>query len=99
MQKQTDDKNIDFLMKAVLELKTEEECYNFFTDLCTVVELKTISQRLVVAKMLSENRVYREIMDETKASTATISRVNRSLSYGMNGYTAVFERLKEKNEL
>lgn len=94
----TDDKNMDFLMEAVLELRTKEECYKFFTDLCTVTELKAISQRLVVAKMLTDNRVYREIMEETKASTATISRVNRSLSYGQNGYTEVFKRIDEKNE-
>jgi len=92
------DKNIDFLMKAVLTLETEEECYNFFSDLCTIPELKSISQRLVVAKMLSEKQVYSDIVKETKASTATISRVNRSLLYGNNGYSVAFERLDKKDE-
>ena len=92
------DINIDFLMKAILTLETEEECYNFFSDLCTITELKSISQRLVVAKMLSEKQVYSDIVKETKASTATISRVNRSLLYGNDGYSVVFERLDNKDE-
>lgn len=70
----------------MLSLKTREECYDFFEDLCTVTELKAISQRIVVAKMLSDDRVYSDIVKETGASTATISRVNRSLQFGCNGY-------------
>ncbi|HOD03086.1 MAG: Trp repressor protein [Firmicutes bacterium ADurb.Bin300] len=88
----------DYLFKAVLELKTIDECYDFFEDLCTVTELKAISQRIVVAKMLSDNRIYSEIVSETGASTATISRVNRSLQYGCDGYSVVFDRLKEKEK-
>ena len=87
--------NVEYLFKAILKLKTMEECYNFFDDLCTMPELKAISQRILVAKMLSEKKVYSEIVEKTGASTATISRVNRSLHYGSDGYKIVFERLKE----
>ncbi len=90
------DENIDFLVKAVLALETEEEAFNFFCDLCTVTELQSISQRLVVAKMLSDKEVYSDIVKKTKASTATISRVNRSLKYGQDGYEIIFDRLREK---
>ena len=89
------DINVDYLFKAILSLKTMEECYNFFDDLCTVPELKALSQRLEVAKMLSEGRVYSDIVIKTGASTATISRVNRSLNYGSDGYKVVFERVKD----
>lgn len=88
-------KETDFLFEAILKLKNEEECYQFFEDLCTVNELKAMSQRLVVAKMLSEGRVYSDIVDATGASTATISRVKRSLEYGYDSYTMVFDRLGE----
>ena len=91
--------NVDFLFNAVLELRTMEECYKFFEDLCTVQELKALSQRIQVAKMLSENKVYSDIVAETGASTATISRVNRSLHYGCDGYEEIFRRLKEKGEM
>ena len=87
--------NVEILFEAVLQLRTIEECYNFFEDLCTVPELKALSQRLLVARMLSENKVYSDIVAQTGASTATISRVNRSLQYGCDGYEAVFKRLKE----
>lgn len=87
---------MDFLFRSILSLKTVEECYNFFEDLCTVPELKAMSQRLVVAHMLSTKQVYSEIVAKTGASTATISRVNRSLNYGCEGYDMVFKRLKEK---
>ena len=93
MDNKLKDKNVDFLFQAILELRTMEECYDFFSALCTVTELKAISQRIVVAKLLSEHRVYNEIVEETGASTATISRVNRSLNYGCDGYEKVFERL------
>ena len=77
-------------------LKNEEECYRFFDDLCTVPELKAMSQRLAVAHMLSQKQVYSDIVAETGASTATISRVNRSLNYGSDGYDLVFSRLDKK---
>lgn len=92
------DANIDFLFRAVLSLKTVDECYAFFEDLCTAPELKAMSQRLVVAKMLSEKKVYSEIVKETGASTATISRVNRSLIYGNDGYEFVFKRIDEEKK-
>ena len=91
------DKNIEFLFNAVMKLENLDECYDFFEDLCTVQELRTLAQRLVVAKMLSEKSVYTDIVNETGASTATISRVNRSLQYGCDGYDRIFARL-ENNE-
>ena len=96
MNSKLKDENIEFLFKAVLSLQTMEECYKFFEDLCTVPELKALSQRLVVAKMLDEKRVYSDIVKATGASTATISRVNRSLNYGSDGYRAIFERVKDR---
>ena len=94
------DSNVDLLFKAILALESVEECYDFFEDLCTVTELKALSQRIVVAKMLSEKQVYSEIVNKTGASTATISRVNRSLNYGCDGYEKIFERIDkaEKKE-
>ena len=85
--------NVEFLFSAVLQLQTMEECYDFFEDLCTVPELKAMAQRIHVAKMLSEKKVYSDIVAETGASTATISRVKRSLDYGSDGYKVVFERM------
>ncbi len=98
MNSKLKDANVDFLFQAILALKTPEECYSFFEDLCTVPELKAMSQRLHVAKMLSEHRVYSDIVAETGASTATISRVNRSLNYGSDGYSVVFKRLGLKQD-
>ena len=94
------DENVDFLFDAILALENREECYRFFEDLCTVPELKAMSQRIAVAKMLSKRQVYSEIVAQTGASTATISRVNRSLNYGSDGYTLIFDRLwtKENKE-
>lgn len=92
------DENVDFLFDAILTLENREECYRFFEDLCTVPELKAMSQRIAVAKMLHARQVYSEIVSETGASTATISRVNRSLNYGSDGYTLVFGRLWKKDE-
>ncbi len=89
------DKNVDFLFEAVLNLQTLEECYDFFEDLCTVPELKALSQRIVVAKMLRDKKVYSDIVAATGASTATISRVNRSLQYGCNGYEEIFKRMEK----
>ena len=85
--------NFDFLIDAILALGTREECSDFLEDLCTIPELKSMSQRLRVAKMLSEGRVYSDIVAETGASTATISRVNRSLEYGCDAYPMIFERI------
>lgn len=92
------DKNLDFLYDAILSLETKEECAEFFTDLCTVKELKSISQRVVVAKMLREKSVYSDIVEATGASTATISRVNRSLNYGEGGYDVVFDHLNRQKK-
>ena len=86
---------IDYLFEAVLSLKNIDECYKFFEDLCTRPELKAMSQRLIVAKMLCDKKVYSEIVAETGASTATISRVNRSLNYGSGGYELVFKNMDE----
>lgn len=85
---------IDYLFGAIMSLKTEEECYQFFEDICTVAELKSLAQRLEVAKKLDEGAGYAEIAEVTGASTATISRVKRSLNYGADGYLLVLERLK-----
>ena len=86
---------IDHLFDAILCLKDKEECYNFFEDLCTVNELLSLSQRFEVATMLRERKTYLEIAEKTGASTATISRVNRSLNYGTDGYELVFQRMEE----
>ena len=98
MNNKLENKNVDFLFKAILSLETREECYDFFEDLCTVQELKTLSQRIVVAKMLSEKSVYTDIVEQTGASTATISRVNRSLQYGCDGYDLIFDRMNGEKE-
>ena len=91
--------HVEFLFQAILALETVEECYDFFEDLCTVPELKALSQRIQVAKMLSEHQVYSEIVNQTGASTATVSRVNRSLNYGCDGYRTIFARLDaQKNK-
>ena len=88
---------VDFLFEAILHLKTKEECYNFFEDLCTVNELLSLSQRFDVAAMLREKKTYLEIAEKTGASTATISRVNRSLHYGNDGYELIFKRIEKEN--
>ena len=87
---------VDFLFDAILCLKDREECYSFFEDLCTVNEILSLSQRFEVAAMLKDHKTYLEIAEKTGASTATISRVNRSLIYGNDGYSVVFKRLDEK---
>lgn len=86
---------VDHLFNAILCLESKEECYNFFEDLCTVNELLSLSQRFEVATMLRERKTYLEIAEKTGASTATISRVNRSLNYGTDGYELVFQRMEE----
>ena len=101
MEKKLKDKNTDLFFDAILHLKSLKdlnECYDLFEDLCTVNELKSISQRIVVAKMLREKKVYSDIVDETGASTATVSRVNRSLQYGCGGYDLVFDRMNGEKE-
>ena len=84
---------VDHLFEAILTLKTPEECYAFFEDVCTVNELLSLSQRFEVAKMLRDQKTYLDIAEKTGASTATISRVNRSLNYGNDGYDMVFARM------
>ena len=96
MNKQNKKPRSDDMYEAILTLKTVDECKRFFDDLCTVPELKAMSQRLAVAHMLSQKQVYSDIVAETGASTATISRVNRSLNYGSDGYDLVFSRLDKK---
>ena len=88
--------NAENLFRAILTLNTLEDCYSFFEDVCTVPEIKAMAQRYNVAEMLDPGCVYSEIVKETGASTATISRVNRSLEYGSDGYEMVFKRLKNK---
>ncbi|MBQ6733538.1 MAG: TrpR YerC/YecD [Lachnospiraceae bacterium] len=97
MNKKLQTKEVDKLFDAVLALETKEECCAFFEDLCTVGELLSMSQRLAVAQMLRQGRTYLEIAENTGASTATISRVNRSLAYGEDGYDIIFARLKDGN--
>ena len=86
---------VDHLFEAILTLQNKEECYTFFQDVCTINELLSLSQRYEVAKMLREKKTYLEIAEKTGASTATISRVNRSLNYGCDGYDMVFSRLEK----
>ncbi len=93
--KELNNESTDNLMKAVLKLETMEECYNFFEDLCTIAEIKSLSQRLEVAQMLTDKKVYSDIAAETGASTATISRVNKCINYGKDGYNLVIKRLRE----
>ena len=89
---------VDFLFDAILSLKNRQECYTFFEDVCTINELLSLSQRFEVAKMLREQKTYLEIAEKTGASTATISRVNRTLNYGNDGYDMVFERLEQQQK-
>ena len=99
MNKKIKAEAVDHLFQAVLALKSQEECYAFFEDVCTVNELLSLSQRYEVAKMLREKKTYLEIADKTGASTATISRVNRSLNYGNDGYDIAFSRLNIKGDV
>ena len=98
MNKKIKTEAVDHLFQAVLSLQSVEECYAFFEDVCTVNELLSLSQRYEVAKMLRERKTYLEIAEKTGASTATISRVNRSLNYGSDGYDMVFGRLQKGQE-
>ena len=98
MNKKIKTESLDFLFDAILCLKARQECQLFFQDICTVNELLSLSQRFEVAAMLRERRTYLEIAEKTGASTATISRVNRSLNYGNGSYDLVFERMQQKPE-
>ena len=101
MSKKIRTEAVDFLFDSILLLETREECYKFFEDICTINELLSLSQRFEVAKMLRSDNTYLEIAEKTGASTATISRVNRSLNYGTDGYDMIFERYnnwKKSNE-
>ena len=93
MSKKIRTEAVDHLFEAILCLKNKEECYTFFEDVCTINEILSLSQRFEVAKMLMEKRTYLDISEKTGASTATISRVNRSLNYGHDGYEMVFARM------
>ncbi|MBQ2678059.1 MAG: TrpR-like protein YerC/YecD [Firmicutes bacterium] len=86
--------DIDGLFEAVMKLENEEECYRFFEDLCTINELKAMAQRWQVARLLAARKTYSEIEDETAASTATISRINKCLLYGADGYKKVLKKLE-----
>ena len=90
------DENSDLLVQAILSLETEEQVYRFLDDACTISEVKVLAQRMAVAKLLEQDITYNEIARLTGASTATISRVNRSRCYGSGGYTYVLTRLKEQ---
>ena len=96
MNKKIRTEAVDHMIDAVLSLENKEEAYNFFEDLCTVNEIISLSQRYEVASMLTQKKTYLEIAEKTGASTATISRVNRSLNYGCDGYETVFSRLGVK---
>ena len=95
MSKSVHTESVDLLFDAILSLNTKEECYAFFEDVCTVNEILSLSQRFAVAKMLREGYTYLEISEKTGASTATISRVNKCLNYGSDGYKHALERLGE----
>ncbi|QPJ86116.1 TrpR-like protein YerC/YecD [Sarcina sp. JB2] len=91
-------KELDYFFTAILNIKDIEECYRFFEDVSTISELKALCQRFQVAKMLREKKTYIEIGEVTGASTATISRVNRCLNYGSNGYNTILDRLEVEEE-
>lgn len=98
MSKKIRTTEVDHLFDAILSLKDKEECYTFFEDVCTVNELLSLSQRFEVAKMLRDQKTYLDIAEKTGASTATISRVNRSLNYGNDGYDMVFSRMQNTDK-
>lgn len=96
MSKKIRTEAVNHLFDAILSIQSREECYTFFEDVCTINELLSLSQRFEVAHMLREQKTYMDIAEKTGASTATISRVNRSLNYGNDGYDMVFERMDKK---
>ncbi len=93
MNSKLKDAGMDELFRGILALDSLEECYNFFEDLCTINELRAMEQRFEVARMLDRGQIYSDIVRETGASTATISRVNKCLTYGTDGYRTVLDRL------
>ena len=97
MNKKIKTPEVEQLFKGMLCLKSVEECYDFFADLCTVPELKAMEQRFEVAKLLNDGLIYNDILEKTGASSATISRVNRSLNYGTGAYREIFARLKDED--
>ena len=98
MNKNLNQPKYEDMYKAILTLKTVDECMRFFEDLCSITELKAMEQRFHVAQLLDKGMIYNDILEQTGASSATISRVNRSLRYGEDGYAIVFERLREQQE-
>ena len=98
MSKKIRTEAVDYLFRAILSLENKEECYTFFEDICTINELLSLCQRFGVARMLRQQKTYLEIADKTGASTATITRVNRSLNYGNDGYDMVSERIDKEEE-
>lgn len=88
---------MDLLFKGILQLENIEECYRFFEDVATITEIKALAQRIHVAQLLKDKNTYTEIGEKTGASTATISRVNRALNYGSDGYNLILDRIKEQN--
>lgn len=92
MSSRIKDENTDFLFECIMKLESVDDCYAFFEDLCTIPEIKAMAQRAAVAKLLNEKTVYNDIVEKTGASTATISRVKRSLAYGAGGYDIVFNK-------
>ncbi len=88
--------DIELLFECILKLENKDECYKFFEDIATITELKSLSQRIWVAKLLKEKKTYTEIAEETGASTATISRVNRCLNYGSDGYKIILDRINNE---
>jgi len=98
LQSKTGSKEVRQLFEAILCLENEEECDRFFDDLCTVTELSALAQRLEVARLLRQNMTYQDIASQLGASTATISRVNRCLSYGAGGYPLLLDRMEKKHK-
>ncbi len=98
MNRKLKDEEMDVLFKGILKLETVDECYDFFEDLCTISELHAMAQRFQVARMLDEGKIYSNIVKDTGASTATISRVNKCLMYGSDGYRKLLDRLREDND-
>lgn len=95
MNSKLKDIHMDELFQGIMSLNSVEECYNFFEDLCTITELRAMAQRFQVARMLDQGQIYSDIVRETGASTATISRVNKCLIYGTDGYRMVLDRAKD----
>lgn len=96
MAKSPHDENTEYLFEAILKLQSVEECRAFFDDLCTVAEVREMSRRMFAARLLNGNAVYTEVTEQTGLSTATISRVNRCLKYGSDGYKTVLDRMESE---